>query len=288
MALPDFDTLWDYDRPRVSEARFRSLLPEAQNEELDYLLQLQTQLARSLSLQRKFSEAHAILDDVNLHLPPEPCLARIRYLLERGRTYNSSGQAAKSLPVFTQALKLAKKMKADFYAVDAAHMLGIASPPILQLDWNLEALAIAEKSRDSKARGWLGSLYNNIGWTYHDQKDYPRALEFFEKALAWHQERKSGEPLMIAQWSVARALRSLGRTEEALERQLELQKSREAAQLPEDGYVSEEIAECLLELKRPDEAVPYFAKAWEQLGLDPWLLESEPKRLLRLKELGKK
>ena len=286
-ALPEIDSLWDYDQPAVSEARFRSLLPEAGDEALDYQLQLKTQLARSLGLQRKFSAALTLLDEVSNHLPPEPCLARVRYLLERGRVYNSTGERERARPLFEQALKLASKMKADYYAVDAAHMLGIAAEPDQQLSWNLEALKMAEQSSDERTQKWLGSLYNNIGWTYHDRGEYAKALELFEKCLAWHSERKTGEGELIADWSVARTLRSLGRTEEALTRQQALLQLRQARQLPEDGYVSEEIGECLLALGKGAEAAPYFAKAWELLSADPWLKANEAKRLQRLKELGR-
>lgn len=286
-ALPEIDSLWDYDHPAVSEARFRSLLPEAASENLDYQLQLKTQLARAMGLQRKFSDALTLLDYVENHLPPEPCLARIRYLLERGRIFNSTGEKTRAVPLFETALHLASKMKADNYAVDAAHMLGIAAEPARQLGWNLEALRLAENSQDPVARKWLGSLYNNIGWTYHDQGNYQKALASFEKGLAWQKANKTGEPELIAEWSVARALRSLGRVEEALARQQALLKTREKLKLPEDGYVAEEIGECLLALKKPAKAVPYFARAWELLSADVWMRANEAQRLQRLKELGK-
>lgn len=284
-ALPEIDTLWDYDRPALSERRFRDLLSDTQGDE-DYHLQLQTQLARALGLQRKLSAAHMLLDDVSYHLPPEPCIARLRYMLERGRLFNTSHEQERALPLFESALKLSLQMKADFYAVDAAHMLAIASPLHKQLGWNQQAMLIAESSRDERAQKWLGSLYNNMGWTYHDQGHYQEALEMFEKALAWHTEHKTGNGELIAEWSVARALRSLGKVEEALKRQQALYQTRQTLNLTEDGYVSEEIAECLLSLGRTEEAAPHFAKAWELLSQDRWLLRNETERLQRLKQLG--
>jgi hypothetical protein len=53
-----------------------------------------------------------------------------------------------------------------------------------------------------------------------------------------------------------------------------------------DGYIFEEIGECLLALNRAEEARPYFSKAYEILAGDAWLPEREPDRLARLKELG--
>ncbi|MFM8370637.1 MAG: hypothetical protein ACKOBD_17965, partial [Chloroflexota bacterium] len=53
-----------------------------------------------------------------------------------------------------------------------------------------------------------------------------------------------------------------------------------------DGYVDEEIGECLLALNRVDEAKPYFTKAYELLSQDEWLMANEPERMKRMKELG--
>ncbi len=115
--------------------------------------------------------------------------------------------------------------------------------------------------------------------------DHEQALATFQKATA--SRRAEGNPALvrIAVWAEARTLRSLGRIEEALALQKEL--LRECDALGEqDGYVYEEIAECLTALGRTDEARPYFARAYETLSRDPWLAESEPARLERLRDLG--
>jgi hypothetical protein len=77
----------------------------------------------------------------------------------------------------------------------------------------------------------------------------------------------------------------LGRVEEALTEQRTLERVHEAAG-SHDGYVFEEIAENLLLLGRRDEARPYFARAYAELSADPWLTESEPARLERLRANG--
>jgi len=94
------------------------------------------------------------------------------------------------------------------------------------------------------------------------------------------------EKIRIAQWCVGRALRSLGLVEEALSKQLSLKHELESAD-EKDGFVFEEIGECLLLLDRSEEARPYFSKAYKILSEDPWLSEQEPERLARLKMLGK-
>jgi tetratricopeptide (TPR) repeat protein len=280
----EFDLLWDYDQPAESEARFRELLAKKEEGSSDYV-QLLTQIARAQGLQRKFDEAHETLDQAERLLTEELKRARIRYLLERGRVFNSSRQPEQAYPYFIQAWNQAAGAGEDFYVVDAIHMLGIIDSPEKQLDWNLKALELAEQSADPRAQNWRGSLYNNIGWTYHDRGDYEQALENFQRALEWRIQQGRAAEIRIAKWCAARTLRSLKQLEEALALQRELE--REYLQAGEEsGYVYEELAEVLLALDQPAEARDYFTRAYTELSKDPWLLENEPARLERLKTLG--
>ena len=52
-------------------------------------------------------------------------------------------------------------------------MLGILDG----LEWHEKAIAFAENSPDPKAQGWMGSLLNNLGWTYYDKGEYAKALQ---------------------------------------------------------------------------------------------------------------
>jgi len=282
----DFDELWDFNHPDSTESRMRELLPAARHEgNVSYLAQLLTQIARTQGLQREFDAAHKTLDEAEALLTDELPVARVRYLLERGRVHNSAREPDSAKPLFASALEEAQAAGADFYAVDAAHMLGIVEEPDAALQWNLRAIEIAEKATDQRARGWLGSLYNNTGWALHDLERYDEALDLFQKALAWRQEQGSAVPIRIARWCVARTLRSLERVEEALAIQRELLTELEDAG-ETDGYVFEELGECLLALDRADEARDYFAQAHESLSQDPWLVEGEPERIERLRRLG--
>lgn len=284
--LADFDQLWDYAHPDSTEAKFRALLPEARNSgDSSIHAQLLTQIARTQGLQRNFEDAHATLDEVDTLLHEDLVVARVRYLLERGRVFNSSKHPEKAKPLFLEAWELAKKAGEDFHAVDAAHMMGIIEPAESALEWNRTAIKHAEDSENERAQGWLGSLYNNVGWTYHDQGDYDTALEIFQKALAWRQEREQAPQTRIAKWCVARCLRSLERIDEALVIQEEL--LHEYKEIGEtSGYVHEELGECLLSLGRNEEAKDHFALAYIELSKDPWLAENEPDRIARLKDLG--
>lgn len=279
------DQLWDYAQPAESEKRFRALRATLEPTSAAYA-ELLTQIARAQGLQRSFAEAHQTLDNVEALLAAHPPHVRIRYLLERGRVFNSSGQPNEARPFFLEAWEAACTAAEDFYAVDAAHMMGISEPPEHQLAWGEKALALAENSSEPRAQKWLGSLYNNIGWTYHDLQQDETALVLFQKALAWRMAQGQTNEIRMAKWCVARILRALNRVDEALAMQQALQKEFEASG-DADGYVQEELGECLLHLQQPEQAQPHFAAAYQILSQDPWVVEYEAPRLERLRMLGK-
>jgi tetratricopeptide (TPR) repeat protein len=280
VTAPDFDALWDYADPAGTEARFRDLQPASGSWDVGPRAELLTQLARTFSLRREFETAHGLLDEaVALLEGQDRPRARVRVLLERGRCFNSAKQRERALPIFEQAWELGRAAGEDGLAVDAAHMVAIAETGQAAVDWNLQALALATTSDDPGAQRWVGSLQNNLGWAYHARQEFETALDYFQRNVAWHTARKSGEPLRIAKWCVARAQRSLGLLEQALAGQQALAGS-------EDGYVSEELAECLEALGRHEEARPHFKRAYELLSQDKWLPQDEPERLARLAKLG--
>jgi tetratricopeptide (TPR) repeat protein len=270
--------MWDFDRPEVSEQRFREALTGASTVDAPVL---RTQLARALGLQRRFDEAAAELDAVAASgdLPTE---ARVYLDLERGRLLNSSGRRDESKPRFIAALEEAERAALDHLAADAAHMLAIVEPGAAGIGWAERALAIAEASADPRARAWVGSVTHNLGWTLHDLGRFDEALRHWRRALEFREEQGDPEPVRIGRWTVARGLRSLGRIEEALAIQRDLNDGDGGS----DGYVEEELGELLLASGRPAEAGPHFAKAYELLSKDEWLADSEPERLKRLAELG--
>lgn len=284
----DFDSLWDYSRPGVTEERFRALLSAAEAAgDPTYLGQLLTQIARTQGLQGQFAAAHATLDRVESLLPDTLPPARIRYLLERGRVLNTSGQPAAARPYFLEAWNLAREAGEDFHAVDAAHMLGVVESLTEQLEWSGRALELAEASPDPRVRTWLGPLYNNLGWSFHDLGRYDEALDLFRRSFAWRRAQGQERETRIAAWTIGRCLRSLGRIEEALELQTETLQAAHAAG-EAGGEVEEEIGECLLALGRSTEARQHFSRAHAALSGDAWVVEHEAPRLERLADLARR
>jgi hypothetical protein len=53
-------------------------------------------------------------------------------------------------------------------------MVAIVASGDEALAWNQRALELAQASPDPDARRWRASLFNNLGWTYHDRGEYAR------------------------------------------------------------------------------------------------------------------
>lgn len=285
--LPDFDSMWNYYAPDSTRVEFEKILPLAvKSGNQSYHLQLLTQIARTYGLEGKFDSANECLDEVEQKMTDELPLVKVRYLLERGRTFRSSGEVEKSVPLFEESYNLSKKISADNFTVDAAHMMAIAVKDFDEkMKWNLIGLKTAEESSDKKAQRWKGSLYNNIGWDYHDKKEYEKALDMFQKALNFREEQGKEREIDIAKWCVARCFRSLGRIDESLAIQSELyDKIQHGA--PTDGYVYEELGELYLIKNDSTKAQRFFAQAYTVLSKDNWMMENETERMERMKKLG--
>lgn len=262
-------SLWDFGDPAASESRFRAYAAEHPEETAE----VRTQVARALGLQGRFEEGHQELDAIG-----EPTNARLRarIALERGRLLNSAGEPGQAMAFFTDAARRAAEADDGPLELDAIHMLAIAGSPEEQVHWAQVGLERADVSDDPAVRRWRGPLLNNLGWTLHDMGRFEEALEAFRRGVTVRQEAGVAGPLHIARWAEARALRSLGRLEEALAIQDAL-----LAEGPEDGYVFEERAELLLALGREAEAREAFRQAY------PLLRDQvEPERATRLAALG--
>lgn len=214
---------WNFDDLDATEARFHVLQAE-----------ILTQLARVHGLRDDFAAGDRLLDEAAAH--EHPALAA-RVALERGRLRRSSGDSEAALPLFERAFATAGEAGETFLTIDAAHMAAIVAPaPSDREEWARRGIALAEASDVPEVRRWLGSLWNNVGWDRFERSDHVGALAAFEQALLTYDK---GEQLQLARYAVAKALRALGRTNEAIAL-LELA----IAETPEpDGWFHHELAE---------------------------------------------
>jgi tetratricopeptide (TPR) repeat protein len=239
--------LWDFDRPELSEERFRAALATASADEA---LILQTQIARTYGLRGSFAQAQEILAGIQPLVQTAGPEARVRYHLELGRTHASATHApetqtdeARELAraAYLRAFELARAASLDALAIDALHMLAFVDPaPEDQLAWNNRALGLVEASSQPDAKSWEGALRNNSGYALHQLGRYEEALQQFQLALAVRQRDGKPGPVRIAYWMIAWTLRAMGRLEEALEIQLQLESECDQAGEP-DPYVYEEL-----------------------------------------------
>jgi tetratricopeptide (TPR) repeat protein len=209
----DVDSFWEYSDPAGSEARFRAALESAKGDER---LELVTQVARTYSLRKDFAKAHALLDEVEAALPRAGMRPRLRYLLERGRSFNSAGEKERAREHFQQAWALGSESGEEGLAVDAAHMVAITFQGAPEaIVWNVRGLDLARDSKAAKAQALIPAMHNNMAWDLHDLGRHEEALRAFETALEEWSARGRPRQIQVAKWSVAQCLRSLGRDDEA-------------------------------------------------------------------------
>jgi tetratricopeptide (TPR) repeat protein len=244
----DVDALWMFSRPEVSEQRFRAALMAASDDERGILL---TQIARTHGLRGEFEQARQILAGVAPTLENASAEVRVRYFLELGRTYASPAHPQTTQTVearetarghYLRAFALAEAAQLDALAIDALHMMAMVdTAPEQQLEWDERALAYMEKSRQPDAWKWEASLRNNIGYAKRLQGDYAGALEQFRLSRLAHEKRGSTRNVRIADWMIARTYRAMGRVDDAIALQLELERAWDADGEP-DPEVYEELA----------------------------------------------
>ncbi|GIT79364.1 hypothetical protein LLS1_10330 [Leifsonia sp. LS1] len=228
---PELDALWDVDDPVGSAERIAAAASRPDRPEL-VRAELQTQRARAFGLQGRFAEADALLAS----LEPATGILHVRIVLERGRLLNTEGRHAEAVEMFQEAVQAARREGDVFLAVDAAHMLAIADPARGE-QWTEEADAELAATTDPRILRWRVALRSNRGWSLLEEGDAEAALREFDRALEAAVEYGTPDQRFAARWAVARALRSAGRAEEALELQRRLAEER-----PEDPYVVAELA----------------------------------------------
>ncbi|MES1248533.1 MAG: hypothetical protein ABUS54_12765, partial [Actinomycetota bacterium] len=228
--------VWDFDDLELSERRFRARLEEGGDRAA-----LLTQLARIEGLRGDFAAGERLLAEAEAAGGAEPWV-----LIERGRLLRSGGDAPAALPLFEASFELALAAGDGFLAGDAAHMAALAGDVEA---WTARGLELADSGGY-----WRAPLLNNLGWSRFDGGDFEGALAAFREALAVRSEDPV-EPheREIARYAVAKALRALGRIDEAI---AELERS--VAWATDAGVatplIDEALDECYAAAGRPARA----------------------------------
>ena len=262
----DVAPLWKFSDPAGSEQRFRAALATASG---DDAIELQTQIARTYGIRRRFDEARQVLAGVEASIAGAGATAQVRYHLELGRTYASTAhkpdeitpeRREKARAAFTTAFEKAKAAQLDNLAIDALHMMvTVDTAPAEQIAWNERALAYMAASTQDEAKKWEGSLRNNLGYAYHQAGRYDDALAQYRLLLAAHERGGKTGDVRIAHWMIAHTLRFQGKTQEALAIQLRLEREFDAAGQA-DPFVYEELEALYRQAGDAARADAYAAK----------------------------
>lgn len=246
MATVDVFALWNFEDPAASEQRFRELSKTASPDDQAIL---ETQIARTYGLRRRFDEARKILSVLKPRLASLAPEAHVRYHLEYGRSLVSATHRPEEMTEidrvnarasYLQAFELARKASLDYLAIDALHMLPLAEPENTG-KWTKLALDLTTASTQPEAKKWESALRNNYGYYLHEQGKYEEALEIFRSNVSVTEELGNATKTRIAHWMVAWTMRSLGMLDEALSIQLRLEAENAKDSTP-DQYVFEELA----------------------------------------------
>jgi tetratricopeptide (TPR) repeat protein len=246
MGIDRLRPLWDFSDIDASERRLREALAAEVTD--GGRAEVLTQLARIEGLRGRFEDGHRFLHEAEL-LGGDHDVVVARVLLERGRMLRLAGDLGTALPLFEKAYDLALCAGQNFIAADAAHMAALAGDMIA---WTTRGLELAQRS--SAAEPWYAMLPNNLGWWYLARHEYENALDAYQRSLEAH-ERESKRPYFreVARCGVAKALRGLGRSDEAAALVEQAVAWADSVGRPDRGF-HEELAAVLRDLGKDDEA----------------------------------
>jgi tetratricopeptide (TPR) repeat protein len=122
------------------------------------------------------------------------------------------GDRLAALDTFAQLYDYCRIEALNSEAIDAAHHAALVAPLEAQVSWAHQGLAAARAAGDER---WQAILWNNLGSTLEEQGRFEEMLEAYQQARVFHRRTGGPRQSLIADWAVGRALRRLGRTEEA-------------------------------------------------------------------------
>ncbi|MCA8914819.1 MAG: hypothetical protein KDB90_05365 [Planctomycetes bacterium] len=161
------------------------------------------QIARTYGIQGKYEEGRLWLAKAASAADSREPRTWSRYLGVRGRfEWQDEKDNEKAKATFIEMYDYCKEHKLFSRELDAAHMVAIVGTPEEQVEWALKAIEAAEKGGET---GWLGPLWNNLGWTYEERGEYDKMLDALIQARKYHYETGSELSKLIADFGVGRA-----------------------------------------------------------------------------------
>lgn len=202
------------------------------------------QVARCYSLQGKLDEGRPWLERAEKLASAAEPQGWSRLLGVKGIFLRESGDKAAAQRTFEEMHRYCVEKGLYKRAIDAIHHIAIVVPLEEQPAWALKGIDAAERLNDD---GSLAVLWNNLGATYEDLKQYDKMVAAYLKARDYH--HVAGGPLqkMIADWAVGHGYRLAGNLPEAerwLRKTLPLAEAAGSAEWV--GWCRKDLGETLL------------------------------------------
>lgn len=168
--------------------------------------------ARSFLIRERGEEGMPWLKRARERADADDPLGWSRYLAVRGRFEWHDEDNETATATFREMFDFCERQELWERAVDAAHMVALTGNPEEKFEWAAKGIRMAEKGDMS---GWLGPLWNNLGWDYVDNGRYEEARDALVKAREYHYAGENELPKLIADYSVAHVTRLLGELDQA-------------------------------------------------------------------------
>ncbi len=204
---------------------FEEVATESEGSDRSVFVEAASMRARSYLIAEKKQQGRAWLGRASAAADGSDPRGWSRYLGVRGRFEWKDGDNEAATKTFREMFDYCNEKGLWERAVDAAHMIAITGDQNEKFDWSLKGIETAEKGN---MEGWLGPLWNNLGWNYYDAERYEEALDALLKAREYHYRGENDLPKLIADYSVAHVTMKLGRLDEARSGMLDVLERAEA------------------------------------------------------------
>jgi len=221
-------------------------------------------IARTYLITEKKDEGRPWIEKAAGSAKKEEPLGWSRYLGVRGRFEWQDKELEKATATFKEMYQYCSEKGLHERAIDAAHMVAITGGLDEQVEWGLKGIKEAEAGN---VTGWLGPLWNNLGYTYEDMGKYRESLDAYLKAREYHHKYSDEKSKIVADWAVGHAYRLLGEPDSAAQwiTQDMLARFESMGDAEFQGWALKEMGEIALLKSRPDSALTYFTRAEEKL-----------------------
>jgi len=249
--------------------------------------------ARTHLIAGRIDEGRTWLDQAGARADKTDPPAWSRFLGVRGRfEWQADQDPGMASETFEEMFAYCEGREQWDRAVDAAHMVAITGEPGERFEWARRGIAMAESGGMG---GWLGPLWNNLGWDYVDAGQYEEALEALENAREYHYRHGDSLSKLIADYSVAHAKLKLGRLADAKLMMREVFDTAERMHgkgspngIEWMGMSRWDLGEIAVAEGEMGVATDLMTKALnelEQAGMPDWAPDDWAERTLRLEEI---